>query len=230
MNGLSLAPAAARTLRALSRLLSYPTTDTLRHLPLIAETLHDERALSTATLDRLQALLDRLAATPALELEADYVERYDRGRSTSLHLFEHVHGDSRERGPAMIDLAQTYASTGLYLAADELPDYLPAALEFASTLPPQQAREFLGEMTHILNSIHAALVEQHSDYTALFDALLELAGSSAQPVTAAAELPLDAVWDEPPAFAGCSSPGQSLPQSRPAQPIHIVRSSAPRGV
>ncbi|MBL8396895.1 MAG: nitrate reductase molybdenum cofactor assembly chaperone [Candidatus Accumulibacter sp.] len=226
MNGLIPASTAARTLRALSRLLSYPTGDTLRHLSVIADTLRDEQALGAASLCQLQTLLDRLAATPALELEADYVECFDRGRSTSLHLFEHVHGDSRERGPAMIDLAQTYASAGLYLADDELPDYLPAALEFASTLAPSQASEFVGEMTHILNAIHAALVERHSDYASLFAALLELAGTTAQPVAAVAEPPVDSVWDEPPAFTGCSSLGQS----RPVQPIHVVRSSAPRGV
>ena len=67
----------------------------------------------------------------------------DRGRATSLHLFEHVHGDSRDRGPAMIDLAQTYEAAGLYLAEGELPDYLPVVLQYASTQPPAQARAFL---------------------------------------------------------------------------------------
>ncbi|MET5021328.1 nitrate reductase molybdenum cofactor assembly chaperone, partial [Burkholderia pseudomallei] len=76
---------------------------------------------------------------------------FDRGRSTSLHLFEHVHGDSRDRGPAMIDLAQTYEKAGLHLGPAELPDYLPVVLEFASTQPPKEARAFLAEMTHILN-------------------------------------------------------------------------------
>ena len=93
-----------------------------------------------------------------MQVEADYVELFDRGRATSLHLFEHVHGDSRDRGPAMIDLGQTYEKAGLILAEGELPDYLPAVLEFVSTQPPREARAFLGEMAHILNAIFAALI------------------------------------------------------------------------
>ena len=78
--------------------------------------------------------------------EAAYVELFDRGRATSLHLFEHVHGDSRDRGPAMIDLQRTYEQAGLVSRRDELPDYLPVMLEFASTQPPREARAFLGEI------------------------------------------------------------------------------------
>jgi nitrate reductase molybdenum cofactor assembly chaperone NarJ/NarW len=85
-----------------------------------------------------------------MEVEARYVETFDRGRATSLHLFEHVHGDSRDRGPAMIDLVQTYEKAGLYLGPEELPDHLCVVLEFASTQPPALARAFLGEMAHIL--------------------------------------------------------------------------------
>ena len=102
---------------------------------------------------------DRLAA------EADYVELFDRGRATSLHLFEHVHGDSRDRGPAMIDLAQTYEKAGLFLAPGEMPDYLPVVLEYASTQPPAEARAFLGEMAHIFNAIFSALQQREQPLT-----------------------------------------------------------------
>jgi nitrate reductase delta subunit len=84
------------------------------------------------------------------------VQLFDSGRRTSLHLFEHVHGDSRDRGPAMIDLAQTFEQAGLYLAEGTLPDYLPAVLEYASTQPPREARAFLNEMAKILNVIFNA--------------------------------------------------------------------------
>src|SRR6185312_12515534 len=112
---------------------------------------------SAARLAELEALIDSLARAEPLDAEAAYVQLFDRGRATSLHLFEHVHGDSRDRGPAMIDLAQTYDKAGLCLAPGELPDYLPVVLEFVSTQPPREARAFLGEMTHIFNAIFSAL-------------------------------------------------------------------------
>jgi len=87
--------------------------------------------------------MDTLSSGDPLDTEAIYVQLFDCGRATSLHLFEHVHGDSRDRGPAMIDLAQTYDKAGLYLAPGELPDNLPVVLEFVSTQPPREARAFL---------------------------------------------------------------------------------------
>jgi len=132
-----------------------------------------------------------------------------------------VHGDSRDRGPAMIDLAQTYEKAGLYLAPGELPDYLPAVLEFVSTQPPQEARSFLGEMAHIFNAVFGALQRRESPYASVLGALLELAGEKAQPVKAAVEEPLDESWAEPPVFDGCSTRGQAAPGQ--PQPVRIVR-------
>ena len=140
--GLFNAPAPERmtlTLRVMAHLLSYPDATLREHLPELRDALRSERALSSSRLAELDALIGSLERGDALETEADYVELFDRGRRTSLHLFEHVHGDSRDRGPAMIDLAQTYEKAGLYLGPDELPDYLPAVLEFASTQPPKEA-------------------------------------------------------------------------------------------
>jgi nitrate reductase molybdenum cofactor assembly chaperone NarJ/NarW len=216
---------AARTLRVLSRLLAYPDAELRAHLGELREALHTERALSPARLGELDALIRTLERAPALEAESDYVELFDRGRSTSLHLFEHVHGDSRDRGPAMIDLAQTYEKAGLYLAADELPDHLPVVLEYASTQPPREAREFLAETAHILNALFAALQQRGSAYAAVPGALLELAGEKAQALQIAAEEPIDVAWQEPVVFDGCSSKGQARPD-RP-QPIRIVRQDRP---
>jgi nitrate reductase delta subunit len=172
-------------------------------------------------------LIDALALADPLDAEADYVELFDRGRGTSLHLFEHVHGDSRDRGPAMIDLAQTYEKAGLYLALGELPDYLPAVLEFISTQPPLEARAFLGEMAHIFNAIFGALQERESPYASALGALLELAGEKARAVKPADEPPLDESWAEPPVFDGCSTKGQAAPGQ--PQPIRLVRAGAKPG-
>jgi nitrate reductase delta subunit len=218
------AKSAVLSLRVLARLLSYPDAGQRSHLTAMRDALRREGALGAARLAELEALIDGLGRADALDAEADYVHLFDRSRATSLHLFEHVHGDSRDRGPAMIDLAQTYGQAGLHLAPDELPDYLPVVLEFASTLPPHEARAFLGEMAHILNSIFGALQQRQSAYASVLGALLELAGEKAQPVAPAPEEPLDDSWMEPPAFDGCSQQGQS--SSSRVQPIRIVRKDA----
>jgi nitrate reductase delta subunit len=219
---------ATRTLRVLAALLGYPGAEMRAHLEEMGELLQAEAALSPARLQELRALIAVLQRGDAIELEADYVQLFDRGRATALHLFEHVHGDSRDRGPAMIDLAQTYAQAGLLLGPNELPDYLPAVLEFASTLAPREARGFIGEFAHILNVLFNALQQRGSAYASVLGALLELAGESAQAVKIAAEEPLDESWAEPVVFDGCSSKGQARPGQ--PQPITVVRKNPSTGV
>ena len=217
-------PQASKSLRVLALLLGYPDAELRAHLGDLRAALHAERALAAPRLAELDALITSLGTKAVLEAEAEYVELFDRGRATSLHLFEHVHGDSRDRGPAMIDLSKTYEQAGLFLGEGEMPDFLPVVLEFTSTLEPRQAREFLAEMAHIFNAIFAALQKRESRYAAVLGALLELAGERASPVEIAAEEPIDAVWEEPVVFDGCSSKGQARPDQ--AQPIHIVPKAA----
>lgn len=218
----------AHTLRALAWLLRYPDAELRGLAPALAAALRDEAALEAGRLAEIDALVASLLRPDPLGAEAEYVELFDRGRRTALHLFEHVHGDSRDRGQAMVDLAQTYERAGLRLTAGELPDYLPVVLEFASTQPPAQAREFLRETAHIVRAVFSALAERGSPYASALAAVLDLAGEPAERVELAQEAPLDESWAEPEAFGGCSSSGQSRPGE--AQPIHIVRSAkaAPR--
>ena len=216
--------AAPRTLRVLARLLGYPDAELRAHLPLLRATLHAENALSAARLAELDALLAHLARQDALDAEGEYVHLFDSGRRTSLHLFEHVHGDSRERGPAMIDLAQTYEKAGLYLAAGEMPDYLPVVLEFASTQPAREAAGFLSEIAQLVNALFNALEQRGSHYASVMGALLDLAGERARAVQLAAETPLDESWSEPAAFEGCSTAGQRRPGGE--EPVRIVRPGA----
>ena len=227
MRGLSKSVSASGSLRVLAALLSYPGKAMRSDLPEMREILRSEGALSVARQVELETLIDTLAKSDPLESEANYVQLFDSSRATSLHLFEHVHGDSRDRGPAMIDLAQTYEKAGLYLEPGELPDYLPAVLEFVSTQPQLEARAFLGEITHILNSLFSALQQRASSYASVIAALLELAGEQVQVVKPAVELPLDEAWAEPPAFDGCSIKGQAKPGE--AQPIHFVRKNVNTG-
>ncbi|MFN3861506.1 MAG: nitrate reductase molybdenum cofactor assembly chaperone [Roseateles sp.] len=209
------------TLRVLAALLRYPDAAFRAAIPELQQALRDEAALPKARIDELIALLDRLQRDDPFAVEAEYVDLFDRGRGTALHLFEHVHGDSRERGPAMIDLQQTYEQAGLYLTASELPDHLSVVLEFASTQPPREARAFLGEIAHIVRVIFSALLRRRSPYASVLAAVLELAGERAESVEIPPEPELDEAWAEPEAFGGCSTAGQAKPDQ--PQPIHIVR-------
>ena len=225
--GLAKPVNASRTLRVFAALLSYPAAGIRAHHLEMRDILRSEAALTNARRTEIEALINALARREALEAEADYVELFDRGRGTSLHLFEHVHGDSRDRGPAMVDLAKTYEQAGLYLAEGELPDYLPAVLEFVSTQPPREAVAFLGETAHILAAIFSELQARKSAYASVLGALLDLAGEKAQAVARVAEQSLDESWEEPPVFGGCSSQGQAKPGQ--PQPIRIIRKKAHPG-
>ena len=211
----------AYSLRALALLLSYPDADMRSKLTDVMSVLSLERALSPSRISELKNLTEQLQSLDPLEVESRYVETFDRGRSTCLNLFEHVHGDSRDRGPAMIDLSQTYAQSGLVLDPDELPDHLCVVLEFASTQTEDVAKSFLDEMAHILNSIFSALLKRESPYAAVIAAVLELSGHKAQAVNIPVEESMDSSWQEPEAFDGCQSRGQSKPNLE--QPLHFVK-------
>lgn len=212
------------TLRALAHLLGYPNAELRAHMPALLDALRLEQALPEARLAEIEALCRQLCALDPMEAEARYVDTFDRGRQTSLHLFEHVHGDSRERGPALVDLMQTYEKAGLYFDADELPDHLGAVLEFASTQPPAVAREFLGEMAHILNALFTALANKGNPYACAIAAVLEVAGQRVQAVAITPEPDMDEAWAEPEAFDGCATKGQNRPDQ--PQPLHFVRNAA----
>jgi nitrate reductase molybdenum cofactor assembly chaperone NarJ/NarW len=214
------------SLRALAMLLGYPDAALRANLSQLIEAIDTEAAIPAARRLELKALATELTRMDPMEVESRYVETFDRGRATSLHLFEHVHGDSRDRGPAMVDLAQTYEKAGLMMGPEELPDHLCVVLEFASTQPAQLASDFLGEMEHILTAIFSALLKRESPYATVVAAVLELAGQKVQAVPVVADEAMDEAWVEPMAFDGCSTKGQAKPGE--AQPIHFVRKSAPK--
>lgn len=202
-----------RTLKALAALLTYPEPELLAALPDIRGIVESEKLLGRDDRVRLTALIDELAATDPLDAQERYVELFDRGRATSLHLFEHVHGEARDRGQAMVDLNALYASHGLAIAANELPDYLPAVLEYLSTRPLEEVREMLGDCAHVLRAVGEALAGNDSRYGAVLGAVLTIAGEPAfdfQPKPREARVAdapdIDADWvDEPVIFGpGCT--------------------------
>lgn len=162
------------TLRALSALLGYPSAELQENIGEIRAVLRQEQALPRKALERLEPLLQSFEREELLDLQADYSELFDRSRSLSLHLFEHVHGDSRERGQAMIDLGQHYIDHGFAIEAAELPDFVPLFLEFLSCSDPVEAHGWLNEPAHVFQALEERLAEQGSGYAAIFHSLLAL--------------------------------------------------------
>ncbi len=143
---------------------------------------------------------------PLLDRQAEWCEVFERGRATSLLLFEHVHAESRDRGQAMVDLMNQYEQAGLQLDCRELPDYLPLYLEYLSIVPEAQAREGLQNVAPILALIGGRLKQRQVAHYQLFDALLRFAGSKLSSDSVTQQVSgekrddtrqaLDAVWEE----------------------------------
>lgn len=169
------------TLKVLSLLLSYPSQELKDEAAALRAALAEERLLRPRTQAALDPLFAELQSDELLELQGRYVDLFDRTRSLSLHLFEHVHGESRERGQAMIDLREAYGDQGLLMVSDELPDFLPAFLEFAAMLPLKEARHTLSDPVHVLQALQERLAERETPYAAVLGALVELSGVRAHP-------------------------------------------------
>lgn len=163
--------------KALSALLTYPTAELQAAAGAIGEAI--DRLPVVPARDRLRGLIDEIANGDVYDLQERYVLLFDRTRSLSLHLFEHVHGESRDRGQAMVDLTDLYEKHGLSIGVAELPDYLPLFLEFLSTRPVSEACDLLEQPAHIIAAIGERLRKRESGYAAVFDALVSL--SALQP-------------------------------------------------
>lgn len=213
-----------RTLKAISLILSYPTRELQQAIPEIGGVLSSESRLTAATRRALRPLLDEFATRDIYDLQEQYVMLFDRSRALSLNLFEHVHGESRDRGGAMVSLLETYRDGGFEPATTELPDHLPVLLEFLSTRPFVEAQETLADAAHIFEALNVRLVRRESPYGAVFAALFQLSGVAPdnaavaelleQPDVAADDLEaLDAVWEESEVRFG-PDPNGGCPQVR----------------
>lgn len=165
-----------RSLNVISLLLDYPSAELFEARRELVEELRADKALVGDQRDALIEFTEQLCTRDLMDAQETYVSLFDRGRSLSLLLFEHVHGESRDRGQAMVDLMSVYEKNGFVLDARELPDYLPLFLEYLSKRPAEEAVQWLGEVCHILSLLEARLTERDSDYAVLFESLLSLAG------------------------------------------------------
>ena len=163
-------------LKIASLLLSYPTQQLMDEMPDLVSAL-DNSKLASAQKKRLITVANDIAALDLYDAQERYVYLFDRTRTLSLHLFEHVHGESRDRGQAMVDLKDMYEAQGLEIDAKELPDHLPVFLEFLSTQSDVEVRELLGQTGHIITVLRERLKKRDSVYAQAFAALESLADS-----------------------------------------------------
>jgi len=213
-----------RTLKSLSLILSYPTQELKAAASEIGGVLASDTRLTAAARRSLRPLVGALGDGDIYDLEEQYVMLFDRSRTLSLNLFEHVHGESRDRGGAMVSLLETYRDSGFEPATTELPDHLPVLLEFLSTRPNSEAQEILADAAHIFEALNTRLARRESHFGAVFAALLQLAGGQADQdaVAQLLDLPdvdpndleaLDEVWEESEVLFG-PDPNAGCPQVR----------------
>ena len=230
-----------KSLIVLSRLMAYPTAELQQAAPEMRAVLQESGEFSRDTREQLEQFIERAANTPLFELQEDYVNIFDRGRHHSLHLFEHVHGESRDRGQAMVDLINYYREGGLELDARELPDYLPLMLEFLATRPREEVLEMLADAMAVIVLLGARLREKELPHAVLFDALVELGGEPEEArdmrEQAATEgedesiTKMDEIWEEeqvtflgntdPAQGGGCPAASGTPAGSRPGQEVPL---------
>jgi nitrate reductase molybdenum cofactor assembly chaperone NarJ/NarW len=208
-----------KTFKVLSALLTYPGHELANSAPDFGAILDAEALVRDAQRQALDVLIEEIVTCDIYDLQERYGLLFDRSKALALYLFEHVHGENRDRGQAMVDLRAMYEKAGLCVAANELPDYLPLFLEFLSTLPVAKARALLADTAHILAALSERLGRRQSSYQAVFGALLAIA-QDAPPraaVEALLETPdtdpmdlvaLDAAWEEEEVRFGPGAQGQ----------------------
>lgn len=212
------------TFKALSALLSYPDADLKAAMPDIRTALASEAIVPAAQRTAVELLLSELEGDDLYDLQERYVLLFDRSRTLSLNLFEHIHGESRDRGGAMVDLLETYRAGGFDLVGSELPDHLPVLLEFLSTLPLAEGAALLADAGHILVALTERLQRRDSSYAPVLATLVAIADASkdteeAKLLLAEADdnpndlAALDAVWEEAQVTFG-PDPNAGCPVSR----------------
>lgn len=227
-----------KTLKALSALLTYPTDELQAAAPELKAMLTQEGLLKRQHLVRLNDLIVDISGRDLFDAQERYILLFDRTRSLSLHLFEHVHGESRDRGQAMVDLLRVYEDAGYEPTAAELPDFLPLFLEFASTRAPAEALDLIAQPGHVLAALRERLAKRASPYEAVLGALVALADTKldAAQLDALRNEPdpepddleaLDAAWEEEEVRFGPGADANSCGKDQLAAKIRQARRPAP---
>lgn len=202
-----------KTFKVLGLLLTYPEGSLYQASEELVALLREEALLADRHIRRIEKFLTGQTGRDLMAVQEDYVQTFDQGRAHCLHLFEHVHGESRDRGQAMVNLGETYASRGLYINNNELPDYLPLFMEYLSLCPLDEARHLLGEAIDIIAMIGTKLEKRGSPYAAVFDVMEQLSAVKPDRIKIKAAFgnapkdpetleELDEQWKEAEAFSG----------------------------
>lgn len=221
-------------LKILSRLLDYPHEDLWSNAQLIRDHITQSMAFGENVKAALVQLLDSIVGQEPIDAQEEYSVLFDRGRATSLLLFEHVHGDSRDRGQAMVDLMSVYKLNGFEINTRELPDYIPLFLEYLSERPFNEVTEWVADASNILGMLKARLENRASPYEAVFTALLAWVPDAVDlaPLrdTAAREErddtpeALDKIWEEEAVtFGGGGANGGCPTTQPPARNVSTVK-------
>jgi nitrate reductase delta subunit len=221
-----------KTFKVLGLLMSYPQPEWVSHLEECKLLLAQEKFLPKKQLKAVTAFIEMLETADLYSVQEEYVATFDRGRSHSLHLFEHIYGESRDRGQAMVNLIDAYEEKGLFIDQAELPDYVPLFLEFLSLCPVDEALELLGEPIDIMATIAARLQERDSSWAALFAAVVALSKVKpnrdrinevlAQGQEDTSLEALDKEWEEAAAFAGQPDQSDCRACVAPADDLNIT--------
>tara|TARA_R110002110_G_scaffold316322_2_gene529287 strand:- start:236 stop:940 length:705 start_codon:yes stop_codon:yes gene_type:complete len=202
-----------KTFKLLGLLLTYPEGTVFSATEELLEVLRKEALLPEKSIGKIDAFLKAQKTRDLMAVQEEYVETFDRGRAHCLHLFEHIHGESRDRGQAMVDLSQAYAAKGLHIDSRELPDYLPLFMEYLSICEFSEASGLLGEAIDVIAMIGTKLNKINSPYASIFESIEVLSAvkaDKARVAEAVAKAPkdpetleeLDAEWKEAEAFSG----------------------------
>lgn len=167
-------------LRIAAILLEYPDDETLAASAALRAAASE---LPSRQATRLVRFLDRRAELGAWAVREEYVATFDFHKRASLHLSYYRDGDRRQRGATLLGLKRRYREAGLELTGGELPDYLPAILEFAALAPGDDADQILARMRPGIELLRASLQQLESPYAAVLDAV-----SAALPALTAEEL------------------------------------------
>ena len=205
-------------LKLVSVLLDYPRPELWQYADEIREAAADPVTLAPAQRVALSGFVEHLLAQEPMAAEEAWLSLFDRGRAMSLLLFEHIHGESRDRGQAMVDLVETYRKQGFEIGVRQLPDYLPLVLEYLSTRPREEVADWLKHIGHILELLAARALERGSPYAALFETLVALAQGEVDLAVmrrrvadeARDDTPeaIDRVWEEEAVRFGPQAPGE----------------------
>ena len=215
-------------LKLIGVLLDYPREELWQHGPELLQA-SDDSSLAPARRRQLRAFVQRLLDTDPLDAQAAWLGTFDRGRAMSLLLFEHIHGESRDRGQAMVDLIDAYRRNGFQLDARELPDYLPLLLEYLSCRPEAEARDWLHHIGHIAGMLAARAAERGLPHAVLLEILVEagqgkvnlalLRQRASEEVRDDSPEAMDRLWEEEAVRFGSDAPTQDCdpPQRSPAR-------------